>query len=525
MTIELSRPQLGFNRAVFDWCLRNARRAERIGHQIQSTRWCQLAAHVAGFGCGQLASAELERMILRLAKKIPSPERPTAPYSDKRRWLHVMTRTDSIGGHNALLQRWIESNPHAEQHSIVVIEREDPDETRLRAATARSGGGYHHLGDLTATPLECARKLRELAWREADVVVLHQHMWDILPALAFGLPDGPPVLILNMADHLFWVGASVADLVLQIRPEGTRLTRQFRGIDRNYLLNVPLAAKVPEQVAAPGRNVRERLGIGDEARVFLTIGRAPKYEPREGIDFLSVARQILEQAPDAYLIAVGPSPEHPAWKRAHDATRGRLIAVGTQRELRDYFAAADVYLEGFPFGSLTALLEAGFAGLPCVRAPAILPPIYRSNGPAIDHLPEPGNTDEYAKIALDLAALPKARLREIGADLAARVGQYHCGGWSRTLAVMPIPDAHKTYPPNEEPPALPLASAKLLRWYDGDVIAYARWMTGQQAVNTRIDARLLLNSLAAFPDFSFFLRLVRTFLHPPKHQPNIKGIT
>jgi hypothetical protein len=53
--------------------------------------------------------------------------------------------------------------------------------------------------------LDRAKALRELAWREADRVVLPVHMWDPIPAIAFGIEGGPPVFVLKHADHAFWV--------------------------------------------------------------------------------------------------------------------------------------------------------------------------------------------------------------------------------------------------------------------------------------------------------------------------------
>ena len=138
---------------------------------------------------------------------------------------------------------------------------------------------------------------------------------------------------MNMADHLFWTGASIADLVLQLRPESMALSEQFRGIERNYLLNIPLPEPPIAQEGESAINSRENLGIPSDALVFLTIGRAPKYEPREGVNFISSAMDVLRQVPGAYLIAVGPSMEDPAWQRAHKETQGRLIPVGTQRNL------------------------------------------------------------------------------------------------------------------------------------------------------------------------------------------------
>ena len=523
MMMELTGAQLNFNRSLFDWCLRNAERTHAIGHKIQSARWCQLAGKLAGFGCGMLVSHELEALLLKLAADIKTtiPWQPSQ--AGTRRWLHVMTRTDSIGGHNALLKRWIHANPLGERHSIAVLEYLDPEETELHAAVRQTGGEFFSLVEYADTPLECARNLRELAHAQADVIVLHHHMWDVIPTIAFGVADCPPVLLLNMADHLFWVGAAISDMVLQIRPEGTELTREFRGVDRSHLLNIPLPEKPTADATAV--DIRKTLGIPEDACVYLTLGRESKYEPREGIDFLATAGKIIDTVPGAYLIAIGPSRNHPAWDRAFRESEEHIVAVGPQRALPGYFAAADIYLEGFPFGSLTALLEAGLAGLPCVRAPAFLPSIYRSNGPAIDHIAAPADADVYVEHARHLSALSSDERHRLGRDLAEKVAHKHCAGWAEGLKELPVPFAHRLYPFADTVTPLPPGYAQLLRWYEGDALAYAAWHIQRYAMNMKIDPPLLLACMRGLPRLDRMLGLFRSVFSPPTEQPVIKGIT
>ena len=78
-----------------------------------------------------------------------------------------------------------------------------------------------------------------------DVIILHIHCEDVIPVLAFADESGlPPVLFLNHADHLFWLGTSVADLVLNLRDAATDITIGRRGVeaDRNFLLPTIVAA-------------------------------------------------------------------------------------------------------------------------------------------------------------------------------------------------------------------------------------------------------------------------------------------
>ena len=524
MTIELTEAQLRSNKALFDWCLSKGRRAIARRHYIQATRWCQLAAETAGFGCGLLASQELESLLLLVAKQIPIPTKPKPHKGMQKRWLHVLSETSRIGGHTILAKRWIEADQGKDQHSVLILRHQDPDDG-LRDAVEASGGAINSLSASYQRPLECARSLREFAWTHADYVVLHTHMWDVLPSLAFGIPGGAPVFLLNHADHLFWTGGSIADLVLQLRPEGTLLAEKYRGIERNYQLNIPLPEKHLGPDNADGLSPRERLEIPSDARVFLTIGRAAKYEPREGIDFISCAKDLLQQVPGSYLIAVGPTTEQPEWSRAHEETQGRLIPVGSQRNLKPYHETSDIYLEGFPFGSLTALLEAGLAGLPCVRAPAVVPPIFRSTGPSIEDLPVPADPASYVKLAVGLAMLSRPQLEQMGEQLSAKVDQFHRSGWVKQHANIPIPDQHRNYSLGGKVATLTLAEAKMLRWLDGDALQAIRWKAGRLGVDASIDLELIIKALRQLPDVTFIQNLFRVFLDNPVRRPQVKSIS
>src|SRR6185437_3034845 len=100
------------------------------------------------------------------------------------------------------------------------------------------------------------------------------------------------------------------------------------------------------------------------------------------------AATILRARPHVQLLAVGPN-EDARWRDLRAATGGRARALGPRHDLPRIHAAADVYLEGFPVGSPTALLEAGLRGLACVRAPADVPPPFAIDGPALDALAQP----------------------------------------------------------------------------------------------------------------------------------------
>ena len=73
--------------------------------------------------------------------------------------------------------------------------------------------------------LQKARNLRAIARFNADMVILHHGGHDLVPLLAFATTNLPPVAVLNHADHVFWLGSSITDMVVNQPRAGARLQR------------------------------------------------------------------------------------------------------------------------------------------------------------------------------------------------------------------------------------------------------------------------------------------------------------
>ena len=449
MTEAATHSHFGAPDAVVEWCLRNALRMERLGQFESAGLWAYVAAGTAvEYGHSYLCSAALESLLLRIGERLPAirplVQAPGAPRGG--RWLHVFSVTLAIGGHTALVRRWIARNPLREQHSIVLTVQAAADiEPGLSAAVGRSGGTVQSLAG-TGSLFQRAAALRRLAIEEADVVVIHAHMWDVLPALAFAVAGGPPVLLLNHADHAFWVGAAIADLVVDIRDSGLALSTSLRGVRKSVVLPVPLDDRGP---APHGRSiVAERLrnpSVLARNALLLTIGSTHKYRPSDRLDFPETIVRLVDAIPDCALIAVGPHPDDAVWRRLAERTGGRVVAVGPDADLAPWHAAADLYLEGFPIGSYTALLEVALAERAFVRKPHLAPvsvlPVDRG---ALATFEPPTDSDTYVAAAIALAADPEARAAHARMARHAVLAQ-HCGeGWTMRLAALQqaIPRRH-----------------------------------------------------------------------------------
>ena len=426
-------------RAVAEALVDAAEQARRAGDGEKAAGLLQSAACALETQSRWLSHERLEQSLQALAATLPNPGRGHGPDQQRGKvWLHVLNRALPYGGHTAMAARWIELCDDGSSHNAVILSQTVPAPEALTRAVAAKGGRITVL-DPAAPLLERAAQLREIAHASASRVVLHVDTYDAISAIAFGIDGGPPVLTVNHAAHLFWAGGSVADLVVNCRGSllEERWTRYHRGLSRCATVPIPLFAPAAPPIggarSASRAEARRKLGLPEAACVILTVGDTYKYSPAMGLDFTKVCEALLSRSRELVVVAVGVTGDE-RWKRVSEAFGGRLKAVGKQRNVDEFRAAADLYIEGFPFGSTTALLEAGLAGMPVVLAPADCSPPFGSDGVAIDGtLQRPSDIQEYQSHIERLVFDPAAR--DAAAESFHRaVIQHHTGaGWMAYL--------------------------------------------------------------------------------------------
>lgn len=368
MTIPIERASHAFLRKTIRFheaLVAHALRLEAGGQDEKALRWISVTAELAWAAHpGRLSDERLEAAAIRIGRRLGSKPDGFRPddvgrtgREAKRRVLHVATLVLGTGGHTRLLENWVKTD-HASEHSLLLINQaQEPIRTALSDRIKASGGRLIAIPHDTPL-LDRARRLRDAAQSGFDLVVMHHHPFDVVPLVAFAVEGGPPVAVMNHADHVFWLGVSVADIVVHFREFGAALSQERRGIRRSFLVPLPLDINV----ATPSRmESRARLNIPDDELMLLTIGSAAKYLPTERHRFFETALKVLDRHPKARLYVVGIAEKE---ARVLSIPRhDRIVLLGVIPDPTDYKAAADLYLEGYPFGSYTAMLEAAAWGV------------------------------------------------------------------------------------------------------------------------------------------------------------------
>jgi hypothetical protein len=338
------------------------------------------------------------------------------------RVLHVCTGVLSVGGHSKMLRLWIESD-RKRIHSVVLTRQSTTVPAELIAAVTESGGRFHSsMNDLAGGILSRVAELRRLALQN-DIVVLHISADDVIPSIAFADSQYyPPVLYLNHADHSFWLGSSVAHLVLSMRDSAMQIAESRRSIGKCRSVLLPILVE-PTIRTIDRAEAKKGLGLDQQCILITSVARGVKYRTSAGVTFADTHIPILKKYPAAMLIVVGAGDRHD-WSRASAAVEGRIRSLPEQ-DPKLYLQASDIYVDSYPFCSATSMMEAAGYALPCVtRFP--YPPAARICG--MDH---PGlfgpsievqSDEEYLK-QLSVLIEDEMYRRRVGTAIAESVHQ------------------------------------------------------------------------------------------------------
>lgn len=360
--------RLGQNHAEFQHLLDAAEKAlaaDDINGAIGITR--QAATLAWNRSCGIFASPRLEALLARIGRAIPSGASSPRQKGEQRRVATVMSQAYSMGGHTKLACQWIALDKHS-SHTLVLTSQGN---VRIPPAV----GAMVEQRQTALVVIQQDNDVeRVLALRQqlasADLAVLHIHPNDPLPVVALaGMDEPPPVVLEDHANHVFWIGASVANLVAGLHGDGMRIASGRRGISPAQIswLRTPVDFDIPAPAA--DIDIRTKYGIPADAPLLMSCGAAYKYAPIDGQSLAALLAPVLEERTDLHLLLVGPSVDPPGTSLSTDFPgRVHLAGVIDQRDvLQAAYLACDVYLDAFPFASGSAVGEAVAAGKPILK--------------------------------------------------------------------------------------------------------------------------------------------------------------
>lgn len=393
----LSATRVAENAAAFD------KLAALVRHRLAARRfdsasaWARVAASFATTNpTGSLRDVQLERALDEISRAALASTPPAnASSGSRRRVLHVLSEAPEVGGHVRMALRWIRSDESSVHH--VVVTRPGFESAELADAARVRGGSGRVLEHRSL--VERARGLRA-ATADADVVVCHTHPDDPIPTIALGGDyAGPPIVMVNHADHVFWLGVGNASLIMCLREIGAEASITARGYPAGNVVVVPtplpdIARRLPSEAA------KRQLGIDASQVVLLTLARGVKYPPAPWHPgFVEVVGPAIRESPQATLLAVGPDPTDGPWASLAREVPARVLVPGAQPDPSVYLDAADIYLDSFPFASITSMLEAATRDVPIMtsRAYAGMSRLMSSTGPLDDVVVGAANAASYRR--------------------------------------------------------------------------------------------------------------------------------
>lgn len=437
---EEGRKTIPQNFEVFRNLVAQAKEYAERGNYDMAAIYSDIAADYAGFSqhCGLFVSPELEHLLLTIGRKAirssPSTRKTSLPEAPKK-ILHVVYGVWHVGGHSRLLWRWINQD-NERSHSVVLTRMSvayTPQE--LRDAVSSTGGKVYALNETIGNFIARAKQLRKIA-ESADIVVLHTIEDGSIPALAFAHKEhSPPIIYVNLADERFWPGVGIVDVLANLRESGMCLSQDRRGVEPRRNLLLPTLVE-PTRRRLSRSEAKQQLGIDENTIVLLSIARAVKYRTSDATTFAEAHVPLLKQHEQALLVVVGPG-DHEDWSAAIQQTQGRIRVLGETPNTATFYQAADIYIDSYPFISITSLLEAGSYGTPLVsRYP------YSSDACAIFGADMPGLTgnlirvqdlEEYTKVLSRLVEDQEFRI-SLGEATRKKIEEIHTGAnWQNSL--------------------------------------------------------------------------------------------
>ncbi len=304
-------------------------------------------------GTGIYSSYKIEKYFLDKANKFSIKENICY---EKNSILHVMTEAYTFGGHTRVVERWIMDSPAHEKHSVYIINQKEqiniPDLLK-EVIKAKNG---HLFVDNNNAYMKKSYTLRKEAMKY-EKIVLHVHFDDYVPLIAFGSEEFTrPIIYYNHADHLGWLGISIADIVADLRDCGHKITIEKRHAKKSIKLGIPVLHQTKKQVAIKT----------DKSKIhILTFAREEKFKPIQDINIFKLIKKITDKYENIIFTIIGIKERNDYLLEANINNNKLIVkSIMSHNELMEYISQCDIVLDSFPMAGGTAMLDAVYMEKP-----------------------------------------------------------------------------------------------------------------------------------------------------------------
>lgn len=305
-------------------------------------------------------------------------------------FVHVITEVYSIGGHTRAVENLINASSINEKHNIVIINQDkDMPVPNSLAESIEARNGELFIVNQNFNTIDKALAIRKFC-SKFEYVVLHTHMCDVVPTIAFGVHEFKrPIIFFNHADHMFWLGVSISDIIAELSNDGARLTQQKRTSTISSILPIPI--KFNKNIEITKEVACEELGVEQQYEYIISMASASKYTKICQYDFVEFATKLIDSNKNIYLVLIGPDKQkEKKWSDLYVQTNGRINAVGiqTRENVLFYKSIASCYIDSFPTGSFTSYLEFAAIGIPSfiLSKPTNTLDVVKNNGCIADNI-------------------------------------------------------------------------------------------------------------------------------------------
>jgi hypothetical protein len=261
--------------------------------------------------------------------------------------LHVASELYQIGGHTRLFESYLDIFDGFVNHLFLSRQSNQQLPSRIRQNKKIA----NIFVSQNESHLSRAKSLAEI-WNNYDFVVLYIHPDDVIPIISFGMNPNDKLFYVNHADHCFWVGKNIINTCINTRPIGNEICKQYRGISKNKI--IPLIRTEHFQ--------KKKCGLEDNKVAFGSMTSLYKILPKGKKNFLTDIYELLDIHKDAIFHLIGISENDIVHFGYKSNLNNRLKLYGVIEQPQEILLKIDIYLEGYPYNSMTAMYDAIYAG-------------------------------------------------------------------------------------------------------------------------------------------------------------------